>query len=328
MKAWRINALGDPWDNLEVEDIARTALADGGCRIQVKAVDLNFADILQCQGSYQVKLEPPFTPGMNAAGEVLEINGDAPFKVGDHVVSTTWRGAGGYAEEALVPTRAALKLPDGVDPIKVAGMHVTYGTSWFGLHLRGKLQPGETVLVLAAAGGVGSSAVELAKVHGCRVIAAAGGDAKTAACTQMGADAVVDYNSEDLYERVMALTDNKGVDVVYDPVGGEYFDIARRLVAWEGRYLVIGFASGNIPTAPMNHTLVKNYDIVGVHMGGYRGRNNQAFTDCYDTLYDMLVAGKINPLIDSVVGFDGLPDALKQLADRKTKGRIIFDPAQ
>lgn len=220
MKAWRINALGYPWEKLEVENVERTALADGVCRIKVQAVDLNFADILQCQGSYQVKLDPPFTPGMNAVGEVLEVNGDAAFNVGDHVVSTTWRGAGGYAEEALVPNRAALKLPAGVDPIKVAGMHVTYGTSWFGLHLRGQLQPGETVLVLAAAGGVGSAAVELAKVHGARVIAAAGGDEKTAACLQMGADAVVDYNREDLYERVMALTDNKGVDVVYDPVGG------------------------------------------------------------------------------------------------------------
>ena len=328
MKAWRMKELGDPWRQLVVEDVTLTTETEGVCRIRGEAVDLNFADILQCQGSYQVKLKPPFTPGMNAVGEVVEVNGTAATSPGNRVVSTVFQRAGGYAEEALLPSRAARKLPEGVDAIKVAAMHVTYGTAWFGLHLRGKLQPGETVLVLAAAGGVGAAAVELAAVHGCHVIAAAGGPEKTAACEALGASSVIDYNDEDLYARVMEITDGRGVDVVYDPVGGEYFDIARRLVAWEGRYLIIGFASGTIPTAPMNHALVKNYDIVGVHMGGYRGRRPGAFDDCYDELYQMLTEDRIDPLIDAVIGFDDLPRSLKLLADRKSKGRIVFDPQQ
>ncbi|MBT5686836.1 MAG: zinc-binding dehydrogenase, partial [Gammaproteobacteria bacterium] len=156
--------------------------------------------------------------------------------------------------------------------------------------------------------------------------AAAGGAEKTNACLQMGADEVVDYNSEDLYEKVMLLTDGRGVDVVYDPVGAHYFDMARRLVAWEGRYLIIGFAAGSIPSAPMNHALVKNYSLVGVHMGGYRGRDEKPFDDCYRELYTMLIEDRISPLVDAVIGFDQLPEMLQRLANRQSKGRIVFSP--
>lgn len=326
MRAWRVEELGDPWEKCRVQEYELPEVPDEVCRIEVEATDLNFADILQCQGSYQVRIDPPFTPGMNACGTVIEAGDRARFEVGDRIVGPTLEGHGGYAEQSLVLADRATAVPADLDAKSVMALHVTYGTAWFGLHLRGHLQPGETVLVLAAAGGVGSAAVELAKVHGCWVVAAAGGQAKTDACRALGADEVIDYNSEDLYERVMALTDGHGVDVVYDPVGGEYFDVARRLVAWEGRLLVIGFASGDIPTAPMNHTLVKNYSIVGVHMGGYRGRNERPFETCYEELFQLLREGKINPLIDDTVGFEGLPQAMKDLSDRLTKGRVLFDP--
>lgn len=326
MKAWQCTELGLPWETLAACDLPSPDLEPGAVRIQVEATDLNFADILQCEGRYQVKLTPPFTPGMTTAGIVLDAAPDSGVEVGERLVGPTFSGAGGYAEEALVNATLAERLPEGIDPITAAAMHVTYSTAWFGLHLRGNLQPGETVLVLAAAGGVGAAAVELAHVHGARVIAAAGGQDKLAICKQLGADELIDYTREDLYERVMALTDGLGVEVVYDPVGGEYFEIARRLVAWEGRLLVIGFATGDIPQAPANHVLVKNYSVVGVHMGGYRQRNLEPFERCYEELYSLLKAGRISPTVDSVVGFDELPTALKRLADRRTVGRVIFDP--
>ncbi len=326
MRAGVIRSLGVPWETLKLEELDDLQARPGEVVVDVAATDLNFADILQCEGKYQVKLDPPFTPGLNTAGTIRAVGEGVDYSVGQRVIGPTARGSGGYAEQARILAEQITVIPQGVDLTLAAAIHVTYGTSWFALHRRGQLQGGETVLVLAAAGGVGSSAVDLARAHGCWVIAAAGGADKVQACRELGADAVVDYIEEDLYERVMTLTQGRGVDVVYDPVGGEYFDIARRLVAWEGRLLVIGFASGTIPSAPANHALVKNYSIVGVHMGGYRQKDPQPFAQCYEELHALLAAGKLNPLIDGVVGFDDLPAALEDLANRKTKGRVIFEP--
>ena len=325
MRGWQTDRLGLPWEVLLDTEI--TVPEPGADRLKVKvlAADLNFADILQCEGRYQVRLDPPFVPGMYAVGEVLS-SGSSDFQPGDRVIGTTVDGYGAFAEEAMMLTGQATLIPAGADPVKVCASHVTYGTAWFGLHLRGQLQSGETVLVLAAAGGVGSAAVELAKQHGCWVVAAAGGEAKVEACRGLGADEVIDYVSEDLYERVMAMTDGRGVDVVYDPVGGKYFDVARRLVAWEGRLLVIGFASGDIPSAPLNHMLVKNYSVVGVHMGGYSSRDPGALTRCYAELAELLEQDAISPLIDSIVDFDGLPAALERLQNRQTVGRVVMVP--
>lgn len=326
MKAWQIKELGDPWTKLTIAEVTLPKTPETVCRVAVEAVDLNFAEILQCQGSYQIKLAPPFTPGMYAVGTVVEAGIASGHSVGDRIIGPAYQGYGSYAQECFLIGSEATKLASRIDPVQAVAMHVTYSTAWFGLHHRGQLQPDETVLVLAAAGGVGAAAVELAKLHGCRVIAAAGGAEKTDVCLQMGADEVVDYNNEDLYEKVMALTEGKGVNVVYDPVGAHYFDIAKRLIAWEGRYLIIGFAAGTIPSAPLNHALVKNYSLVGVHMGGYRGRDDKPLTACYNELYKLLLEKRIDPLIDAVIGFDQLPEMMKRLADRKSKGRIVFDP--
>jgi len=326
MRAWRLQQLGDPWEVLSLDDVESPTPGPGEARIEVAATDLNFADILQCQGSYQERIDPPFTPGLSAAGTVVAVGADCELQVGDRVLGSTSSGAGGFAEEALVRGRGVRHVPEDVSLVAAAAMNVIYGTGWFALHRRGQLQPGETVLVLAAAGGVGSAAVQMAKVHGCTVIAAAGGPEKAEVCQQLGADVVIDYAAEDLYERVMQATDGRGCDVIYDPVGGEYFDIARRLVAWEGRLLVVGFASGTIPQAPANHHLVKNYSIVGVHMGGYRGRMGEVLDECYEELWGLVAAGTLDPLVSSQLRLDQLIDGLVALDGRATTGRVMLVP--
>ena len=326
MRAWRLTELGDPWDVLSLQEVESPTPGVGEARVQVSASDLNFADILQCQGQYQVRLDPPFTPGMSVAGTVVEAGSECGLEVGDRVLGMTASGWGGYAEEALVRGHEMRIIPDSVSLPAAAAMNVIYGTGWTALHRRGQMQPGETVLVLAAAGGVGSAAVQMAKAHGCVVIAAAGGQDKVDVCKSLGADVVVDYNSEDLYDKVMEATSGRGCDLIYDPVGGEYFDIARRLVAWEGRLLVVGFASGDIPVAPANHVLVKNYSVVGVHMGGYKGRMDEVLDGCYEELWGLVGSGALDPLVSKELTLDNLMEGLVDLSSRKTTGRVMLRP--
>ncbi len=326
MRAWRLSELGDPWDVLSLQEIESPTPGAGEARVAVSASDLNFADILQCQGQYQVRLDPPFTPGMSVAGTVIEAGPQCDLKPGDRVLGMTTSGWGGYAEEALVRAEEMRIVPANVSLPVASAMNVIYGTGWTALHRRGHMQPGETVLVLAAAGGVGSAAVQMAKVHGCTVIAAAGGSDKVEVCRSLGADVVVDYNSEDLYEKVMDATSGRGCDLIFDPVGGDYFDVARRLVAWEGRLLVIGFASGDIPSAPANHLLVKNYSVVGVHMGGYKGRMDEVLDECYSQLWEMVSNGTLDPLVSRELRLEELMGGLVDLSGRKTTGRVMLRP--
>lgn len=318
--------LGDPWKGLTIKELDSPRVSRETVRIRVEATDLNFADILQSQGKYQIKVTPPFTPGLNSLGVVLEAGVNSEFKAGDRIVGPCVAPYGGYAEEAILLSQRCQRVPNELEAIQAMGAHVTHGTSWFALHQRAQLQPGETVLVLAAAGGVGSAAVQMARAHGCWVAAAASGQQKTALCHQLGADLVIDYEIEDLYQKVSEATDGRGVDVVYDPVGGDYFDIARRLVAFEGRLLVVGFASGRIPNAPMNHALVKNYSIVGVHMAAYREKLPHLVSECYEELHKYLLEGTYKAIVTDTIEFDALPIALEQLANRSTTGRIVFTP--
>lgn len=324
MHAWRLHQLGLPWEVLKLEEVDPPQPGPGQVRVRVEATDLNFADILQCQGTYQEKRTPPFVPGMSAAGEVVAVGEGVALRLGQRVIGSCVGGWGGYAEEALLGASMVQELPDHIDGRTAAGMHVTHGTAWFALHERGHLQPGETVLVLAAAGGVGAAAVQLAKAHGCRVLAAAGGPDKVETCRRLGADVAIDYRHDDLYQAVMDATGGEGVDVVYDPVGGEYFDIARRLVAFCGRLLVVGFASGTIPSAPMNHLLVKNYSLVGVHMGAYRTRAPEIIDRCYREIWEL--RHELEPLISETVDLAGLPAALHRLSERGTTGRVVLVP--
>ena len=309
MRAWRLSELGDPWDVLSLQEIESPTPGAGEARVAVSASDLNFADILQCQGQYQVRLDP-----------------ECDLESGDRVLGMTTSGWGGYAEEAIVRGEEMRIVPENVSLPIASAMNVIYGTGWTALHRRGHMQPGETVLVLAAAGGVGSAAVQMAKVHGCTVIAAAGGSDKVEVCRSLGADVVVDYNSEDLYEKVMDATSGRGCDLIYDPVGGDYFDVARRLVAWEGRLLVVGFASGDIPSAPANHILVKNYSVVGVHMGGYKGRMDEVLDECYSQLWEMVSNGTLDPLVSRELRLEELMSGLVDLSGRKTTGRVMLRP--
>ncbi|MEM7091810.1 MAG: NADPH:quinone oxidoreductase family protein [Actinomycetota bacterium] len=325
-RAWQVNELGLPWDVLQVAEVSVPEPGEGAVVIAVEATDLNFADILQCQGQYQVKLEPPFTPGMSTGGTIVSVGAGVDLVAGQRVIGMTIGSSGGYAEHAVLATSNITVVPDDVPSLTAVGGHVPYSTTWFALHRRGQLKPEDTVLVLAAAGGVGASAVQMAKVHGCRVIAAAGGEAKVQVARDLGADVAIDYSAEDLYARVKEETEGRGVDVVYDPVGGDYFDIARRLVAWEGRYLVVGFAAGSIPTLPANHLLVKNYSMVGVYMGGYHDFDPERIEECNRVIYPMMADGRLTPLVSRTVGFDDLPDALLDLYERRSIGRILFDP--
>ena len=332
MRAWRLPKLGDPWAELAALELdAPTAQAAAAVRpdavvVRVEATDLNFADILQCRGQYQVRHEVPFTPGMNATGTVVDSSPDSEHRPGARIVGPTVAPWGGFAECAVLAGDLAHPVPDGVSSIDAMGAHITFGTAWFALHHRARLEPGETVLVLAGAGGVGSAAIRLARSHGCWVAAAAGGSEKTEICRDLGADAVIDYEAEDLYANVMELTNGRGVDVIFDPVGGDWSDTARRLLAWEGRLLVIGFASGRIPSAPANHVLVKNYAVIGVHMGGYRERRIDLVRECYADLHGQLERGEIKPFVSEVIDFDAVPQALLRLSERQTTGRVVFDP--
>jgi NADPH2:quinone reductase len=294
--------------------------------VRVHAVACNFPDILLCQGRYQEKPEPPFTPGMEIAGEVVAAGEGAVARVGDRVLGMPPMGGGGYAELAVLDADATLPWPDGMSAGQAAGMFVTYQTGICALEHRAKLQAGETLLVHAAAGGVGSAAVQLGKALGARVIGTAGGADKCAVARQMGADDVVDYATEDLVTRVKELTDGRGADVIYDPIGGDVFDASRRLVAFEGRILVIGFVAGRFAEAPTNHVLIKNYAVVGVHWALYRRVAPEWIPRWQGRLNDLWAAGLIAPLVGAELPLREAPEALRRLGSRGTTGKVVLVP--
>jgi NADPH2:quinone reductase len=328
MRVWRTHELGEPADVMKLESGDAPSAGPGQVVLDIHAVGLSFPDILQCRGGYQVKPALPFTLGGEVAGVVSAIGeGVTSARVGDHAAAST--GGGGLAEQVAIRADRLLPITPSVEPAKAAAMISNYTTSYFALHDRAALQPGETLLVTAGAGGVGSSAIQLGVAAGARVFATAGGAEKVRICEQLGAEVAIDYESEDLVERVRELTDGRGVDVVYDPVGADVFDDARRTVAWNGRYLVIGFAGGRIPNAPMNHVLLKNYSIVGVHWGAAAARDPQAMPRTYATLIDLYKAGRIDPLIyREPVPLDAAADALTMLASRQTWGKVVVDPSR
>src|SRR5437868_222603 len=266
MKAILCREWGGP-RTLELDEIARPLLRAHEARIRVYAAGVDFADTLMIAGEYQVKPDFPFTPGLEAAGEVIEIGAAVQHLRPGQRVLAVLRFGGGYAEEIALDADAVVPIPDGMDFITAAAFPVAYGTSHFALTHRGQLRPRETLLVLGAAGGVGLTAVEIGKQLGATVIAAAGGADKLKVAREHGADHLIDYTTESIRDRVRALTQDRGADVVYDPVGGDAFDQALRAVNWEARMLVIGFASGRIPAVPANIILVKNISVVGVVYG-------------------------------------------------------------
>jgi len=324
MRAVQCVELGGP-DKLVVADIAAPTPKPGQVLIAVKAAAMNFPDFLIIQGKYQMRPDLPFTPGGEGAG-IIEAVGDGVdnLQVGDRVLFNNQTGA--FAEKVTAFAPMVLKIPDAMDFDTAAAMTITYGTSIHGLKQRAELKAGETVLVLGAAGGVGLAAVELAKAMGATVIAAASTDEKLAVCKAAGADILINYSTEDL-KTALKATAPKGVDVVYDPVGGDYTEVALRAMAPGGRLLVIGFAAGDIPKLPINLCLLKQCAIVGVFWGGWVQAGNLAgHLDNMQELFAMAADGRIKPHISHRFSLDQVEDAYAAMTGRLVKGKIILNP--
>ena len=327
MKAWQVTRYGEPEDVLELTEVPRPSPGAGQLLVRVLAAAANFPDALLCLGTYQVRPPLPFTPGVELCGEVVAAGPDVTgFSPGDRVIGGTVLPAGAFAEYALMDAALTMPAPAGLGDAEAAPFHITYQTGWFGLHRRAGLAAGETLLVHAAAGGVGSGAVQLGKAAGARVIGVAGGPEKAAVARDLGADVVVDRSREDFVAVVKDVTGGRGADVIYDPVGGEAFRRSTKCVAFEGRILVVGFASGDIPSAALNHALVKNYSIVGLHWGLYQQRDPDAVRACHAELTRLAAAGAIRPLISERLPLADVPDGLRRLASGTTIGRLVFLP--
>lgn len=321
MKAILCTGWGDP-DKLVYGEIDSKAPVAGEVRIRVRACGVYFGDALMIQGQYQLKPVFPFSPCGEIAGEVIDVGaGVTHVQPGDRVVAITYFG--GLAEEACVPAAATMPIPTSMDFVTAAGFPFGYGTSHIGLAHRGQLQPGETLLVLGAAGGMGLTAVELGKLMGATVIAAASTPEKLALAEQYGADHLINYTSENIRDRIKTITGGKGVNVVYDPVGGDLLEPCLRSTAWEGRYLVIGFASGTIPSVPVNLTLLKNCSIVGVYWGAYMLNQPKTFLDSLTTLLGWYTEGKLKPHIGHTFPLEQGAQALWTLLRREAMGRVV-----
>jgi len=324
MRAVLCRALGPP-EALAVEEVPSPKPGPKQVVVSVRAAGVNFPDTLVIQGKYQLKPQLPFSPGGEMAGVVKEV-GEAVthLRPGDPVIA--FAGWGAFAEEALVEASNAMPAPAGLDPRVAASFAMAYGTSLHALQDRAGLAPGETLLVLGAAGGVGLAAVELGKLLGARVIAAASTDAKLEVCRRRGADELVSYGSEGWRDRVKDLTGGKGVDVVYDPVGGALAEPALRLLAWGGRHLVVGFAGGDIPRIPLNLPLLKGFSIVGVYWGEFARREPQRHQANMRRLLGLLSEGKLEPLVSKVYPLERAGEALRALMDRQATGKLVLVP--
>lgn len=324
MKAVLCKAWGLP-DTLVVEDLPDLVAGAGQVVIDVKAAGVNFPDVLIIQNKYQFKPELPFTPGSELSGVVRAVGeGVSKINVGDKVIA--FIGHGAFAQQVIAPAQAVMPMPPGMDFDTAAAITLTYGTSHHAVVDRAQLKAGETMLVLGAAGGVGLAAIEIGKALGARVIAAASSDEKLAICKEHGADLTINYSTEDLREAIKAATDGKGPDVIYDPVGGIYAEPAFRSIAWRGRYLVIGFANGEIPKLPLNLTLLKGASLVGVFWGEFAKREPKANMAAMRELMGWLAEGKIKPHISGRYALKDTAIALNDIAARKVTGKVVIQP--
>ena len=322
MKAVLCKAFG-PWSNLVIEEVPSPKASKGQVVIQIKACGVNFPDLLITQGLYQFKPSLPFSPGAEVSGIVKEVGeGVTHLNVGDRVF--TGLLFGGYAQEVATDAKGVFKIPDEMDFANAASLMMTYGTSYHALVDRAKLQEGETLLVLGAAGGVGLAAMDIAKTLGAKVIAAASTDEKLEFCKEFGADEVINYKQQDLKETVKKLTKGQGADVIYDPVGGAFSEQAFRAIAWKGRFLVVGFAAGDIPKVPLNLPLLKGADIVGVFWGAFTQRSPKQNLENLQAILKLFQEGKLRNHIHATYPLDRVEDALNEVAKRKVKGKIVL----
>lgn len=318
----------DRWmepSELAVREVPDPVVGAGQLGIEVKAAGCNFFDILIVKGQYQVKPPFPFVPGGEIAGVVTEVGGGvAGFAVGDRVLASA--PMGGYAERIAIPAAFAHRMPDAMSFEEGCGFPIVYPTSYAGLVFRANLQPGEWLLVHAAAGGVGLAAVQIGKALGARVIATAGGADKVKIALEAGAEYGIDYNAEDFVERVKEITGGKGADVIYDSVGGDVFDKSLKCIAWNGRLLVIGFAGGKIPSVAANRILLKNIAVTGLHWGAYAKNEPQRIPETFAALFRMYEEKKIHPVVYKSYPLAEAPAALAALGSRKTHGKVVLLP--
>ncbi len=323
MKAVLCKSNGLP-ENLVIEEIPAPVPGADEVLVDVHASALNFPDVLMIQGKYQSQPAFPFSPGGEMAGVVAATGAEVTaFKPGDRVFGGI--GHGGFAEQAAIKARSLRLMPEGMSFQEASGISTTYGTSYYALKQRANLQPGETLLVLGAAGGVGLAAVELGKAMGARVIAAASSAEKLAAAGNSGADELIDYSDGELKEKVKALTDGKGADVIYDPVGGDLFDQCMRCIAWYGRVLVIGFAAGDIPRVPINLILLKSCQLVGVFYGAWSGRSPDEAEANFREILKLYEQGKIKPLIGMEYPLAEYAAAMRCLMERRAIGKVVVN---
>jgi NADPH2:quinone reductase len=326
MRALVCNAYGPP-ESLVIEERDDPVPAANQVVVDIAAAGINFPDVLNIAGKYQVKTEPPFVPGNEASGVVSVVGAKVSrFSVGDRVIVTPQGGA--FAEKCAVDESRVMALPSGLDFAQGAGFSVTYGTSYHALKQSAQLAAGEAVLVLGAAGGVGITAVEIAKAMGARVIAAASNDQKLAFATEAGADATINYSNTSLRDAVKELTGGNGADIVYDPVGGKLALEAYRALAWHGRYLVVGFASGDIPDFPANIALLKEARIVGVWWGTWAAKNPPAQLQNMQELTSLVATGKLRPRVTEVYTLDDFRAAFASITGRRARGKVILKITQ
>jgi NADPH2:quinone reductase len=317
MQAWQVHENGEPSEVMRLEDVETPTPGDGQVLLKVRAANINFPDALLCRGQYQVRPPLPFTPGVEICGETED---------GRRVLANPALPYGGFAEYAVADAAAVLSAPEALDDAEAAALHIGYQTGWFGLHRRAGLEAGETLLVHAAAGGVGSAAVQLGKAAGARVIGVVGGADKAAVAKDLGCDVVVDRRAEDVIGAVKEATGGRGADVIYDPVGGDAYAQSAKVVAFEGRIVVVGFASGVIPSPALNHALVKNYSILGLHWGLYNTKNPKLIQHCHEQLTELAARGAIKPLVSERVPMGGAAAAVQRVADGVTTGRVAVIP--
>lgn len=321
-RAWRVREYGEPVAVLRLEEAAVPMPRSGEVRVRIAAASCNFADVLLCRGKYQQRPNPPFTPGLEVCGWVVDVGDDVDAAlVGERVVGQPTLPHGGFAECALLNAGSAFRVPDDIDDATAATLHLTYLTAWLGLHRRASIAAGDVVVVTAAAGGVGSAAVQVARAAGATVIAIVSNAAKAETVARLGADVVLDSSADDVIARVRTAAP-RGADIVFDAVGGDAYHQATKYIAFEGRIVIVGFASGGVPRPELTHAFVKNYTIAGLHWTLYRTQRPELVGAGQAAIFDMARAGHIQPLITQI-GLDDVPHALEELAHGRAHGKTV-----
>jgi NADPH2:quinone reductase len=321
MRAWQVERLGEPIEVMSLREVEVPSIGPDEVLVKARAIAINFPDVLLARGEYQVKPDLPFTPGLELCGEIVEVGANVShLTVGQRVIASR---IGLLAEFSVLDARLVFPAPAALTDEEASALFIGHQTGYFGLHRRARLQAGETLLVHAAAGGVGTAAVQLGKAAGARVIGVVGSAAKIEVAKRAGADHVIDRSADDFVAVVNDLTAGGGADVVYDPVGGEVFERSTKCIAFEGRIIVVGFASGAIGVARANHALVKNYGILGLHWGLYATKAPQFVVEAHSELTRMADAGTVKPIVGEVLPFEQAPTAIQRLSEGSTIGRLV-----